>query len=111
TGFFFNKPKADAQIYDSNVYVKDYTFFGIIYEITKDGYALMEQRNKFCLGDVLEIMEPDGKNLSVKVLDMRDEDGNPMESCPHPQQKFYVKFSELPKAFDLVRGPSKSGDN
>lgn len=104
TGFFFHKPMADAQIYDNNVYMRNYTYLGIVYEI-RNGWCVMEQRNKFSVGDMVEVMKPDGENLSVKVLAIQDEEGNSMESCPHPQQRIYVKFDGLVEADNLVRQP------
>ncbi len=103
TGFFFDKPKADAQIYDNNVYVKEYTYLGIVHEVTEEGFAVLEQRNKFSIGDEVELMKPDGENLMVTVLSIQNEDGERMESCPHPKQKLFVKLSKLPAPYDLLR--------
>lgn len=103
TGFFYGKPTHEGQIYDNNTYVKKYTYLGIVSEITEDGYAMMEQRNKFCVGDEVEIMKPDGSDCRVKVLAMRDEKGEAMENCPHPQQKIQVRFSEVPDRMNLIR--------
>ena len=103
TGFFFDKPKSDAQIYDNNVYVKEYTYLGIVGSVTEDGTAVLEQRNKFLVGDVVEIMRKNGENISATVLSIHDEDGNAMESCPHPKQKIFVKFSCEVEKFDLIR--------
>ena len=103
TGFFYGKTTHESQIYDNNTYVKKYTYLGIVNQVTEDGYAQMEQRNKFCVGDEVEIMKPDGKDVVVKVVAMRDEWGKEMESCPHPQQKIEVLFSETPEAMDLIR--------
>lgn len=103
TGFFFDKPKADAQIYDNNVYVKEYTYLGIVGEVTEDGYAVIEQRNKFSVGETVELMKKDGRNCQVTVLGIKNEEGEDMESCPHPQQKLFVKLSETPEEFDLIR--------
>ena len=55
------------------------------------------------LGDVVEVMKTSGENVLTKVLSITDEDGNEMESCPHPQQVFYVKLSETPDEFDILR--------
>lgn len=107
TGFFFDKPKEDAQIYDNNVYVKEYTYLGIIQGIREDGMCEIEQRNKFCVGDTAEIMKPDGRNRIVTVEAMEDEEGIKMESCPHPQQKLFVLFSEPLEVYDLVRQKEK----
>ena len=103
TGFFFDKPKADAQIYDNNVYVKEYTYLGIVNAVTEDGFAVLEQRNKFSVGDVVEVMKKNGENISAEVLSIKDEEGNQMESCPHPQQKIFVQLSYVPEEFDLIR--------
>lgn len=103
TGFFFGKPTQETQIYDSNVYVKEYTYLGIAEDLTEDGYAVLEQRNKFSVGDVVEIMKKNGENIPASVLEIRDEDGNGMESCPHPKQKLLVKLDTMPEPYDLLR--------
>ncbi|MCI8379137.1 MAG: U32 family peptidase [Lachnospiraceae bacterium] len=103
TGFFYGPTTHEAQIYDNNTYVKRYTYLGIVGDVDEAGYAEMEQRNKFSLGDRVEIMKPSGENLLVTVEKMLDERGNEIESCPHPQQKIKVLFSAVPDAMDLVR--------
>ncbi len=65
--------------------------------------ARIEQRNKFSVGDRIEIMKPCGENIPVKVLAMYDGEGNPVESCPHPKQTIDVKLSETPEAGDILR--------
>ena len=84
TGFFYGPTTHETQIYDNNTYVRGYVFLGIIRDIDKEGYALIEQKNKFCVGDEIEIMKPSGENVMVKVLDMKNEKGEKVESCPHP---------------------------
>lgn len=103
TGFFFHKPKSDAQIYDNNVYVKDYVYLGTVMGIREDGSCIMEQRNKFCVGDMVEAMKPNGENTSLQVKQILSEDGTMMESCPHPQQKIFVTFSESLETYDIIR--------
>ena len=103
TGFFFDKPKTDAQIYDNNVYVKEYTYLGIVGSVTEDGTAVLEQRNKFLVGEEVEVMRKNGDNILAMVLSIYDEEGNAMESCPHPKQKIFVKFSCPVEEFDLIR--------
>ena len=102
TGFFFQKPSKDDQIYDNNTYVKDYKYLGIVRSV-KDGWCEMEQRNKFSVGDQAEAMEFQGGNIPLKVLEIKDEEGNPMESCPHPQQKIFVRFDKELCENELVR--------
>lgn len=102
TGFYFGKPDETSQIYDNNTYAKDYTYLGIIGE-EKDGLYRIEQRNKFFVGEQIEIMKPDGTNAEVKVKRILDEDGNEQESAPHPKQVLYVDLGEKADRYDILR--------
>ncbi len=107
TGFFFGKPDNTAQIYDANTYVKEWVFLGMINgefrEIDGKKYYQLSQKNKFCVGDTVEIMKPNGDNIKAQVKDMVDEDGAHMDSCPHPKQIFYVDLGCEAEAFDILR--------
>ncbi len=132
TGFYFGKADEDTQIYDESTYVSEYIYLGIVGAVveagapaedaavgsrgmtTADGDAAggsvespfcarIEQRNKFCVGDEIEIMKPGGENIPVKVIAMYDEEGHPVESCPHPKQTIDVKLSEVPEVGDILR--------
>ena len=39
-------------------------------------------------------MEPDGANIAVTVSSITDENGNVMDSAPHPKQKVYFKLTD-----------------
>lgn len=103
TGFFFGKPDHDTQIYDNNTYIKAYTYLGLIGDRREDGFYGLEQRNKFSVGETIEVMKPDGRNEEVTVRAMTDEEGLPLESCPHPKQKIYVDLGIELSPFDLLR--------
>ncbi len=90
TGFFFGKPTQEAQIYDSSTYVKEYTYLGTVEGFGEGGLCRIRQRNKFSVGERIEVMKPDGENLNVTVLKILDEEGNAMESAPHPKQALYI---------------------
>ncbi len=102
TGFFFGKPTHETQIYDSNTYVREYTYLGLVNDF-EDDYCIIEQRNKFCVGDTVEIMKKDGSNLTTRVVGMKDEYGKECDSCPHPKKKVYVKFDAMPEMLDIIR--------
>ena len=93
TGFFFGKPDESAQIYDNNTYVKEYTYLGIIGECTADGLYRIEQRNKFSVGEQIEIMKPDGRNIPAVVRRIVDEEGQEIQSAPHPKQVLYIELA------------------
>lgn len=118
TGFFFGKPDENTQIYDSNTYIKEYTYLGIIGECVEKRNVVkdcadecvlyeIEQRNKFIVGEEIEYMEPDGKNECVKVLGIYDEDGNSMESAPHPKQKLFIEFDKRAEKYFILRRQEK----
>ena len=103
TGFFYGRPDENAQIYDSNTYKKGYTYLGIVNGVTPEEYLCTEQRNKFSVGERIEIMKPDGRNPEVTVEEIRSEEGELMESAPHPQQKLLVRLSGQADRYDILR--------
>ena len=111
TGFYFGKPDENTQIYDNNTYVNEYIYLGIAEDVdnTRISFSLPEntvkisQRNKFFVGQEIEIMKPGGTNIPVTVLSMRDEEGAEIESCPHPKQIVYVTLSRGAEAYDILR--------
>ena len=107
TGFYFGKPSEESQIYDNNTYINEYIYLGMS-DKTDSESVYIEQKNKFCVGDEIEIMKPDGSNVPTKVLAIHDEDGNEMESCPHSKQKLRIFLSVLPDAGDILRTPNKT---
>ena len=92
TGFFFGKPDHNTQIYDSNVYMREYTYLGIVGDKNSEGMYAIEQRNKFSVGEEIEVMKPDGRNLAVKVCRIKDTEGNERESAPHPKELHYIEL-------------------
>ncbi len=103
TGFYFGKPDENTQIYDNNTYVNEYIYLGIIESVDDKGLARIMQRNKFSVGDTIEIMKPSGENVEVTVKAMYDEEGNPVESCPHSKQIIDLELSVIPDVYDLLR--------
>ena len=103
TGFFYGKPSEESQIYDNNTYNIGYTYLGIAGAVNEDGYFEIEQRNKFSVGETIEIMKPNGDNIDVEVLGIKNEEGEDMESCPHPKQKLFIKLNVTPDEFDILR--------
>lgn len=103
TGFFFGKPDETTQIYDCNVYERDYVYLGISGEPLEDGSFVIEQKNKFCVGDKIEIMKADGRDIEANVKSITDQDGVAMESCPHPKQIITIKLDQVPEAGDILR--------
>lgn len=103
TGFFYGKPDDTAQIYDSNTYEKDYVYLGITGKADENGVFDLEQKNKFSVGEIIEIMKPDGRNIETVVEGIWDLEGNAQESAPHARQTLKVKLRDIPDEMDLLR--------
>lgn len=131
TGFFFGKPSAESQVYENSTYVKDHIYFGTVESVkrlnteadtpecenagTDDAPALcgnnsrclarLEQKNKFRVGDRLEVLRPGTIEPSfVKVISITDDAGNPMDSCPHASQMLNVIFEGKLEEGNILRG-------
>lgn len=104
TGFYFQKPDQNQQIYDNNTYVRDYTYVAKVngYDAEKK-YALIEQRNKFEIGDTLELMKRDGRTIEFIVDAILDEHENSVVSAPHPKQKLFLPVPIPMEENEIIR--------
>ena len=75
------------------------------------GMVRIEQRNKFSVGDIIEIMRPNGEDEAAKVLAMYDENGTPMDSCPHAKQVIWIELSAWAQQYDLLRVKAFESEN
>lgn len=103
TGFYFGKPTSETQIYDNNTYVKNYAYLGTVEAVDGRGFVRIEQKNKFSVGETIEIMKPDGRNIMTGVRGIYTEDGERRESAPHPKEVLYVDLDEKADVYDLLR--------
>ncbi len=103
TGFYFGKPGSDCQIYDASTYHKNYTYLGTVQEKDGLGRVRIEQKNKFSVGETIEVMKPSGENCPVKVLGIFDEEGNSQESAPHARQILWVDLGTKREPWDILR--------
>lgn len=104
TAFYYGKPDGNQQVYTNNSYIREYDFIGVVQQDSDaDGYAWIEQRNKFSVGEEIEVMPAKGNSFSMVVTEICNEAGEAVTSAPHPQERLKVKFSQPVKAFDMMR--------
>ena len=103
TGFYFGKPGKAGQIYENSTYIKNYTYLGTVEEVSRDGLCRIEQKNKFSVGDVIQVMKPDGRNLAAAVKGIFNEDGKAQESAPHAKQALWVDLGAELSQYDILR--------
>ena len=106
TGFYFGAPGPEGQVYDSSEYFKEYTYLGTI-ETGEDGRPYFIQKNKFLVGDSIEVIRPDGTNTPVKVLGLKNEAGESVDSAPHASEKLYPDLGIELKPYDIMRMKTK----
>ncbi len=103
TGFYFGKPGEESQIYDTSTYIKEYTYLGFAEEADREGNFKVNQKNKFSVGDEIEVMKPGGEDIPARVLRIRAEDGSLRESAPHPRERLTVTLNVPVESFDVLR--------
>ncbi len=109
TGFFYGKTTAESQIYDTNTYCRGYTYLGIAGGRNPEGLYRIEQRNKFSVGEKIEVMKPNGENPEVTVRRITDEKGNEVTSAPHARQILYIDLGIELNEYDLLRRREEEG--
>ena len=107
TGFYFGKPNEQSQIYDANTYVSESVYLGCVEALDDRGFARIEQKNKFCVGDSIEIMKPNGENITTDVVEIWTSDGETRQSAPHPQEVLFLNLSIKPEIGDLLRASER----
>ena len=103
TGFYFNRPTEEDQIYTNNTYQQKAVFMGMIEAVDPDGALHLHQKNKFSVGEELQVMGYDGENIPVRVERILNEEGEEQESAPHPRQALKV-YIQSPKTGDIIFG-------
>lgn len=97
TGFFFHKPTHEDHNYGTSSYIRGYDFVGIVkgYDEEKK-QVILEQRNRFSVGDRIEVLPPEGDISEFTLSEMLDNEGNSISSAPHAQMEVRIPHSRLP---------------
>lgn len=112
TGFFFDSPSDDAKVALDRTYVKPAFVVAQITGKNPDGSFKAVQKNKLYAGDSLNVLKPVGYEAPLKVMSIVDNEGNALDSVPHPGTEFNVRFDrecDLPELTFLSRDGDKDG--
>lgn len=97
TGFFFKKPGPEDHNYKTSSYIRNYDFVGVVKGYDNENkMVIIEQRNRFRLGDTIEVMPPKGQVFEFVVNEMYDNEGNAIEVAPHPKMVVRIPMEPLP---------------
>ena len=110
TGYYFDNSKEEANTTDNPGYIKENAYLAIVkgYD-PATGMATMLQRNKFSVGDTVELLTPGKLGERTEVTALYDPNGEPLLSVPHPQMPFLMPMPHPAKEGDILRA-SERGD-
>ena len=104
TGFYYGNPRASGQDVEKKLGGRKYTFCALILDgEAPDGMIYIEQRNKFSLGEELNILSPNMPARSFKITDIVNMEGENQITAPHPQQRLYINCPYKLSAGDMLR--------
>lgn len=104
TGFYLDKPNETTQNYTTSAYERTYEVVAVVtgYDEAK-GELILEQRNRFFVGDELEAVVPYEKAFAFTVDTMFDTEGHAIESAPHAKQVIRLPFDRALPCLSLFR--------
>ena len=103
TGFFLGNPMAEGQDTVRTSEIKPAVFIAKVLEDAHDGKVKIEQRNKFWLGDTLEVLAPHKEPIAFTVESIVNDKGEAQVSAPHPKQELIINCPHPLRAGDLLR--------
>ena len=101
TGFYFGAEPGQSTM--NGGYIRRYNAVAVCEESSKDGVCVITQRNKFCAGDELDILPPDGRSYTTVCLSLINDRGDPQDSAPHPMQRLWMTTDKPVEAGAVIR--------
>ncbi|MBQ9388531.1 MAG: U32 family peptidase [Lachnospiraceae bacterium] len=105
TGFYFGNPGAEAQVYENSKNHTEYIYIGTVF--TEKGRPYFIQKNKFSVGDEIEVLRPFSAPVRARVISLETEEGEPVMSAPHASQRLYPTLDIGLEDYDVMRMPQK----
>ncbi len=94
-GFFEGPPGEKGQNYKSSSYIRKYRFIGIVKGYQPESrLAIVRVKNKFSLGEEIEIFGPGCKVIEQEVEELYDSEGESIEEALHPESIVKLKVKE-----------------
>ncbi|MBQ0125117.1 MAG: U32 family peptidase [Clostridiales bacterium] len=105
TGYYFDSPMENAQLCTMPGYMREKAYIAIAESYDKEsGRATFIQRNKVSENEDIELISPGKLGRSLKACDMQNEQGEKIDSAPHPMMKFSISVPFEVKPGDIIRG-------
>ena len=101
SGFYFGDMKRHAP--DDGAYLSDCDFVGVVREVLPGGRIRVEQRNRICEGDALEVLSPAALGLTFAARNLTDPEGKPIDAATVPMEIYEMEGAEGIEAGDYLR--------
>ena len=102
TQFFDNNYDETVQYYNGRVEISNQDFLGLVIDY-RDGMVILEQRNYFKPGDIVEIFGPTMDTIDLVIPEIYDEDNNLLDAARHPRQIIKFKFHKKLEPYAMMR--------
>lgn len=106
TGFYFGKPD---QYYENGGYLREYDVVAVV-DACENGWMYATQKNKLSIGEKVEILSPRAKPVVMKIESLFDDEGNPVDSTPHPHMRFRIQTEVVVPPGSMIRKARKDGE-
>ena len=100
TGFYYGDP---GQHFAEASYFSDAYVCAVVENCADDGFAELTQRNRFCVGDMVELLTNEGEPISFAVTELWDENGEAITATPHAMMKFKMRLPVNCSALSILR--------
>ena len=101
TGFYFGSEP--GQQTKNGGYIRSYNAVAVCEGSSVDGTSVITQRNKFLVGDTLDILPPNGRSFEVTCLKLVNDDGEEVPSAPHPMQRLRMTTDKPIEKGSVIR--------
>ena len=100
SGFYYGEP---GQYYENARYIREWQVVALVTECDGDGLATLTLRNKFCAGDIIEVVGPNRKPLAFRAPVMTDEEGQLLAEPKNPRMIFRMRLPCQVPAWSILR--------
>ena len=100
TGFYYGDP---GQHFAEASYFSDAYVCAVVESCAEDGLAELTQRNRFCIGDTVELLTNEGEPIPFTVTELWDENGEAIAATPHAMMKFKMRLPVKCSALSILR--------
>lgn len=102
TGFYYGIP-GNSQFYEESRYIREWQISAFVQSCDGAGNAVVSQRNRFFVGDELELITPDAEPVAFRVEELRDENGERIDCAPRPQQLVSLRLPHFAPPESILR--------